>query len=591
MRLQTVRILNCFGFADSTIDLSPSLVYVLGRNSSGKTALLNAISNVSPHKKPGDDPRASNFNPSEETPRIEATFTTTTTPPENVTKFLEKKIRERNIPSAILENYKPLQELLTTTRETYADLLRDIANNGTLHVSRTLDGNYHIGEHARERLTKFRQIISRVAPNNQRFTHANTEYPFQLDAQELENTAATIMPPIYHFSEQYHLTADLPDYITQDIVENPKTPAARAFVTYLGQHALTERLTTNDPDRQEELLNELRARAKALSDQASATGHKLIELTLTATHHGIQITVRTDQKKSFYRHISDATKFIIAYHLYSQVPTNNAVLLFDEPTRGLHASAEHDIKNFLADLTTKNHVIISTHSEHLIDLDKLDGIRLMQQDEHRNPTVLNKLRPPRDQQGFALALQPVFDAIGLAHAHHTLTKDKVVLTEGISDYLYLRALHNLTHTQHTYGIAPGRGDGQLFTIIPFFISQGVKLKIILDHPQLQPKLQDSYGIPDNAFFLIPTTKDTRGIEDLFTTKDFQRLLANAGITATTDELQYGNSIYAKQIDKRFVAQTFFSEHAKFDLASFENDTQAHIKDLLAFCANNNWFSA
>jgi predicted ATP-binding protein involved in virulence len=594
MRLQQVRITNCFGFTDTTIDLAPNLVYILGRNSSGKTAILTAISNLSPAKNPAKDPRAENFTPTKDTPFFQARFTVSKTPREHATSFLDRRLKERNIPSQARKDHGPLKNLHTLVTETYAALMSEIGTTGTLYLARDLDGDYYLSTTedrgpASQRIKTMKDAIGRLLNANDRFTFSSTEYAFPLTAYEIENAAASIITPIYHFSEQYQLTADLPDHVTTSTIDQPPNPAAQALIEYLGKDDLRERLTTNDPDRQEALLTQVRARAQTLSDQISATAHKLVEFTLSATSGGIQLTVRTDGKKSFYRHISDATKFLIAYHLYNQVHKPGAVLLFDEPTRGLHASVERDVRAFLNQLATSNHVVVSTHSEHLIDLDKLEGIRLMQQDEHHQPIVLNRLRPPRDRQGFALALQPVFDAIGLAYSNHVLTKDKVILTEGLTDYLYVRAIHEMAGTDHAYGIAPGRGESSLFTIIPFFISQGVSTKIILDHPQLMAKLQESFGIPEDAFYLIPTTHAIRGIEDLFTTADFQRILSEAGITVIAADLEHGNSTFAKTIDKRLVAQHFLTSTQTLEV--FEEETRKNMDALLAFCTNKHWFAA
>ncbi len=59
MRLHSIRVRNCFGFRDSgDVDLGDpgNLIYVLGRNSSGKTALLTAIEAFSSAMAPSDYP-------------------------------------------------------------------------------------------------------------------------------------------------------------------------------------------------------------------------------------------------------------------------------------------------------------------------------------------------------------------------------------------------------------------------------------------------------------------------------------------------------------------------------------------------------
>jgi hypothetical protein len=64
MRLEAFQIIKCFGFIDSgEIDLSApgNLVYFLGRNSSGKTSVLRAISHFEHGQVPAQHPNFENY--------------------------------------------------------------------------------------------------------------------------------------------------------------------------------------------------------------------------------------------------------------------------------------------------------------------------------------------------------------------------------------------------------------------------------------------------------------------------------------------------------------------------------------------------
>ncbi|HEV7425561.1 MAG TPA: AAA family ATPase, partial [Thermoanaerobaculia bacterium] len=80
MRLEELRITNCFGFAETSITLEPNLITILGRNSSGKTALLDAINQLAPQRTPQSHPRFANFRPTDKNPQLNARFTITEEP-------------------------------------------------------------------------------------------------------------------------------------------------------------------------------------------------------------------------------------------------------------------------------------------------------------------------------------------------------------------------------------------------------------------------------------------------------------------------------------------------------------------------------
>ena len=77
MRLESFRILNCFGFVGSgEIELGEPghLVYFLGRNSSGKTSVLRAISHLEYGEVPAQHPNFVKYETSTEPSLLRARF-------------------------------------------------------------------------------------------------------------------------------------------------------------------------------------------------------------------------------------------------------------------------------------------------------------------------------------------------------------------------------------------------------------------------------------------------------------------------------------------------------------------------------------
>ena len=77
MRLLKFRIYNCFGFGDTgwvNLQDARALIYVLGRNSSGKTAFLTALRSLAAGVVPRENERFANFNDSGEEAFLQAQF-------------------------------------------------------------------------------------------------------------------------------------------------------------------------------------------------------------------------------------------------------------------------------------------------------------------------------------------------------------------------------------------------------------------------------------------------------------------------------------------------------------------------------------
>src|SRR5260370_4885398 len=185
------------------------------------------------------------------------------------------------------------------------------------------------------------------------------------------------------------------------------------------------------------LLTQLCNKINAVVGQ-SARVSALLDITLHE-RDGLQLTFRVDGKKCFYRHLSENTKLLFAFHLYAEASKiDRAVLLFDEPNAGFHPSAQGFVLGFLRTLALKNQVVFSTHSQHMIDLDHLGDIRIMSTDDRGGLLIRKHFYRGSPERGEHLALQPIIDAIGLSFARSLTLGNKMVVTEGITDMMYLR---------------------------------------------------------------------------------------------------------------------------------------------------------
>jgi energy-coupling factor transporter ATP-binding protein EcfA2 len=338
-------------------------------------------------------------------------------------------------------------------------------------------------------------------------------------------------------------------------------------------------------------------------NQIRAAGTKLLAIDLDRAD-GLQVTVSADSKPSFYRHLSDNTKLLFAYHLYAAVYNlSGNILLFDEPNNGFHATAQEQLLGFLRNLGAKgNLVVLSTHSEHLIDPDYLTGVRLMSADDQGYLSIRNKWYASTTGRGDFQALRPILDAIGLRYgANHLTIRDKVIVTEGVTELLYLRAFRKLLGYECELHIAPATGDDTIPHVVAPLISQGLRFKAVVDttvgHKSIKNKLQESYGIPDASICEVevpvgfPQAKGP-GIEDVFSKADFAKLLTKTGNTLGADFGTLSNSKYMKKPDgvpKRVVAYEFFKHVINFSKDDFEEETLTNIRRMLDFCMNDDWF--
>ncbi len=611
MKLKTFKIINCFGFRDSgEINLSDehNFIYLLGRNSSGKSSVLNAIKYFEWNAKPSEKANFQNFNDSGETPALVAKYEVRESKlsEEEFKEDLIKKFAELKVNEGAMNYNLKLKTLFDTVSSLYIELITRINAAEEITIWKLSDGHYHYLESGNDEYTlrkeKVVDAIDAARDRDGNFNINGTQRDLDITWNTFEDLLFLRSPNIYLFNEKFSLREVLPERIDSDW-EGINNKFLNIFIDYLGKEKVNQYLKSNDPEEREELLFGLRRSVTTLTDKvnqyrADSLNSDLLEIYLH-DKNGIQITVRTDGKKSYYAHLSDNTKFLFAYYLYQE--TNNIsgdILLFDEPSNGFHPTAQTFILNFLKQLANDgNLVIVATHSEYLIDLDFLSGVRLMSIDDNKNIVVKNHFYNQTKIKGDYLALQPILDAIGFRYGNQINIKDKVIVTEGVTDLLYLRAFNQILGLTDELDIAPARGDGTILNIIPLLVSQGINFKIVLDTGNVKQKIKSVFGIEDKFIFEVPIPSsfigktDGSGIEDLFTKPDFEKRLLEIGHTPTEEYQHISNSQYIKMSGaKRLVAQRFYETASSFSESDFEAETIENFSNVLSFCKNSDWYS-
>ncbi len=608
MRLKSFRIYNCFGFKDSggikfETKNKEELYYIIGRNSSGKSSLLKAIRNFEYDLIPENNPSFQNYKDTGEDSRLEAVFQIKKNDIDVKTqiRFIKEELfLPIGIDQAIIDSNPNLQEFFLSLESIYKEFIKGFGQE--IPVIKLKNGDYIFGNNDKylERISSLTEIINHLfnyIQQDKRFIRIeNRTFPLNFSALTIENLLFRQFPQIDFFDKEFDFTASLPNQIILENINDfdNQPELIRTFIEFLGIENLKKYLGSSDQDLHETLENEFNDKLKKLLNESE---FKFLEITVRR-NQGLQITTRTQNKSSFFFHLSDNTKFLFHYYLYAKVnEINNGILLFDEPNNGFHATAQFDLLNYLKKLSLKNTVIMSTHSEYMIDYDLLENIRRMTKDHNNELLVYNDFRNEITKKGEYLSLQPLAEAIGLKYINQLKINDKVVITEGLSDLYYIRAMAKLTKNTNITNILPARGDSSMLTIVPFVISQGLNFKVILDtnsKTNYRKLLEEDYGIESKTMYTIPPYKKNSdsGIEDIFSKEDFQKYVLGEDLK-DDDSIKYNkmsNSSFVilKKYNKKALAYKFLCLTSKLSFNNLEAETKKNIKDLISFTLNTSW---
>ena len=605
-------------------------MYLLGRNSSRKTSVLKALSAFDSNEIPQDYPRFENYemSGSNTKPYLIAVYESSSQTKNSLSadNLIHQVIQAFGQTGLSIrkkddgyhveltgQRYPKVGALFDGVHDVYADLIDRIVIGETI-VEKLGNGSYAFFPQQdsrnvyQDRIAQVGRLIENQlgAPPMVRVPRGGIQ--ISISAQWIENLLFRQFPEVFEFTNRFSVEDNLPRELTQQHLSPVGSSLTEAFVSLLGPHKLLALLEAkrNSSIRQIEL--ELNGKLKEICVEINSDVSRdtvdadFIEIEIRK-ESGIRIEVRVDGGPSYYEHLSDNTKFLIAFNIIQQDRAQknylNSILLFDEPNRGFHPSNEGKVLNFLERLAARgNQVIIATHSQHMIDLDRVQAIRLMGKDNDQYLYVYNRISDAPNSQEATLALQPVTDAIGLRYADNMVVQDHVVITEGYTELIYLRALAQYLGCPPP-SISPILGDGKIQTLASFLISQGVAFKIIVDEKKRKAKLQEHFPVSDSAIFVVQdhlgdNAKRTIGIEDLFSKKCFSELLKLASHSPNKQHLSsVSNSEYAKAnalkgLLAHTLAQNLSGPTGRTSLP-LDEETKTNFRAVLNFCANSSWY--
>jgi predicted ATP-dependent endonuclease of OLD family len=259
------------------------------------------------------------------------------------------------------------------------------------------------------------------------------------------------------------------------------------------------------------------------------------------------------------------------------------IILIDEPGLFLHAQAQKDVMKKLEDCAKYTQIIFSTHSPYLIDINKLNRIRLVLKPTDQAETIIsNKIHKDADKE----TLTPIITAIGLdLSTGLDIAKNNNVIFEGISDYYYVLAFHRLLSFEFSSELhfIPGSGADKINLLASLMIGWGFNYCVVLDNDrkgrQTRDRLIKNFGHTNIKIIMVSDKKDEE-VEDLFTTKDFTRYVLNVDYDDSLSGKKNSQLIKKnKSYDKVLLAKSFF-EKANSGEITLSAKTMGNFKRLL-----------
>ena len=269
-----------------------------------------------------------------------------------------------------------------------------------------------------------------------------------------------------------------------------------------------------------------------------------VEMKAKFENDSLNFAIKTTKKYMDFEERSNGLKWYLNMFIQIMSETNstnieNYIILIDEPGVYLHINAQKEVLKLFEDFATKNNQIIyTTHSPFMIYEDKLYRSRLIIKDDKGNSNIGNKYYSlPHKMGSKTETLTPILTAMGISN-YNILSLDNKkcsIITEGISDYNYIKGYLHIKKNNNIYNIIPSVSVDNINNIVSIFIGWGCNFKVILDQDNSGRKqyklLKNKLAIDSsNIVFIdgetLPIEKKKFTIEDVFSDSDKNKIGIN-----------------------------------------------------------------
>ena len=265
------------------------------------------------------------------------------------------------------------------------------------------------------------------------------------------------LPTFIYFDDygQLETKIHLPTYLRRKDTPDPKTRTQTALFEWSGIEP-QEILTLGRPRETGETDDEVHRRhekRRALLDSASfsLTGdwmewwtEKRHKLHFNVDGEDLALRV-SDQHNEFpipFEERSHGLQWFFSFYLVFLVESGKAhkgaILLLDEPGLHLHPTLQTKLIDLFERISEENQLIYSTHLPFLVDGNHLERVRTVHLagPEPQKTIVSNDIRPTGDRD----TLFPLQAALGYSIAQTLFLGKRSVIVEGITDYWIIKAL-------------------------------------------------------------------------------------------------------------------------------------------------------
>jgi predicted ATP-dependent endonuclease of OLD family len=302
----------------------------------------------------------------------------------------------------------------------------------------------------------------------------------------------------------------------------------------------------------------------------------------------LEFWIKDEGERLYPKQRSRGVRWFLSFYMELKASANltdrQMVLLVDEPGVSLHARAQEDVLKVFEDIKDKIQVIYTTHSPHLVEINKLHRVLAVQRDDLDSTKSTSRILDPLQLSSASPdTLTPLQSILGnpMADERYSSKRFNLIVNDTGSFYM-LNAIIILMGFKGKVCVIPSTNVDSIPLLCNILMGWGMDFGVLLFDNDAEVQLAEY--MKNSAF---KSKNDSRELtirmpgsflnsEDLLSTLDFKN-----HVLQTREGITVPNSVYIKDKDvpRNFVLSKFLSnvKEGKIKVTDLDEETIENFK--------------
>jgi ABC-type ATPase involved in cell division len=306
----------------------------------------------------------------------------------------------------------------------------------------------------------------------------------------------------------------------------------------------------------------------------------------------LEFWIKDEQERLYPKQRSRGVRWFLSFYLELKANAiensqQSRVFLIDEPGLSLHARAQEDVLSVFEDIKEDIQIIYSTHSPHLININKLYRLLAVQraiEDDMKSETVI--FDPRSLNEASTDTLSPIYTLMGTKLSDHQFVKKKNnVIVEDTPTYYFLSTIFELAGYDRELYFLPATDVNNVPALVNILMGWKLDFVVLLDDDPDGNKVyrelrRNHFGNNEEAASnKLLIMKSIGSIEDVFSTIDFKNFVLHkrVGITESNSEHIEMNELSRAKLAADFILDV---QNNQLTINDFDEETVSRINMII-----------